>query len=246
MKKKSYIIIVVVIIAVLAIIFAVTNTNFFTKKDNEFENKVDKIENTDKSDSGDNIDEIEKIKKELNSTADTNIYQVEEEQDGRKILQVKEEVQFNVDLAGIIKNGKPEENEIDDLVKKKPKKSGIWISKQSRENFLQLLKNNNIENFEIDNDGFLKSKTKNTEISIEKDLQDMIESNNHYIINMTGISYERDYISGEIIEYPFEDMDPAQIIEPYILNDYIILEITSNKNKEIPNKDIIESIVEYK
>lgn len=246
MKKGKFIIILMIAIVIFIIIFTIMNQKFFTKKDNEFENKADKIENTDISNSSDNINEIEELKKQLNSTADTNIYQIDEEQDGRKILQVKNEVQFNVDLAGIIKNGKPEENEIEDLVKKKPKKSGIWISKQSREKFLQLLKNNNIESFEIDNDGFLKLKTKNTEIAIEKEIQDMIESNNHYIINMTGVSYERDYISGEIIEYPFEDMDPIQIIEPYILNDYIILEITSNKNKEIPNKDIIESIVEYK
>lgn len=246
MKKGKFIIILMIAIVIFIIIFTIMHQKFFTKKDNEFENKADKIENTDISNSSDNINEIEELKKQLNSTADTNIYQIDEEQDGRKILQVKNEVQFNVDLAGIIKNGKPEENEIEDLVKKKPKKSGIWISKQSREKFLQLLKNNNIESFEIDNDGFLKLKTKNTEIAIEKEIQDMIESNNHYIINMTGVSYERDYISGEIIEYPFEDMDPAQIIEPYILNDYIILEITSNKNKEIPNKDIIESIVEYK
>lgn len=44
------------------------------------------------------------MKKEINATGNTDIYQVEKEKDGRKILQIKPQIQFNVDLAGIIKN----------------------------------------------------------------------------------------------------------------------------------------------
>ncbi len=92
-------------------------------------------------------EEVEKIKKEINATANTDIYRIEEEPGGRKILQVKPEIQFNVDLAGIIKNGEPKENELNEILKKIPNTTGIWISNQSRETFLGLLKNNGIRKF---------------------------------------------------------------------------------------------------
>ena len=47
------------------------------------------------------------------------------------------------------------------------------------------------------------------------------------------------------MEYPFEDMDPYQIVEPYINDNTIILEITSNKNKKLTDKEILETIVQY-
>ena len=73
----------------------------------------------------------------------------------------------------------------------------------------------------------------------------MLNANKLYIITMTGIAYERDYISGEITEYPFEDMDPTQVIEPYQKENTIILEITSNKKQKITDKEILETIVQY-
>ena len=62
-------------------------------------------------------EELENMKKNINATGNTDIYQVEEEKDGRKILQIKRQVQFYVDLAGIIKKSKPEEKELESLIK---------------------------------------------------------------------------------------------------------------------------------
>ena len=58
-------------------------------------------------------------------------------------------------------------------------------------------------------------------------------------------AYERDYISGKIVQYPFEDMDPTLIIEPYKYGDYIILEVTSNKKNKVTDKEILEAITRY-
>ena len=71
-------------------------------------------------------------------------------------MQIKENVQYEVDLAGIIKNALPKEEELNNLLEKAPNYSGIWVSKQSRESFSKLLKNNGITNFIIDDDGYLK------------------------------------------------------------------------------------------
>lgn len=240
MKKLKYIILVIILLFILAIPIIFNNV----KKDGDIENDIytEDIENSQVNE--EELEEIEKIKGEINAKADTNIYKIEEEYDGRKILQVKEEVQFNVDLAGIIKNDKPQEKELNELLKNSPINSGIWIAKQSRKEFLQLLKNNGIENFSITKEGYLK-KEKNIENDIEKKLESMIESNKLYILNIKGIAYQRDYISGEIVEYPFEDMDPYQILEPYEKGNKIILEITTNKRNNLTNKEILENIIKY-
>ena len=248
MKKKKFIImgiLLILLILIFLIIFVIKNQNHFMKKDSDFTNTLELTEKSNNTNQINDVEEIEKIKKELNSTGNTSIYKIEEEPDGRKILQIKNEVQFMVDLAGIIKMGKPEENELNALIEKRPKDTGIWISEQSRQFFLQLLKTNNLENFYITSNGFLKLDS-NAKNQLEQDLQNMIQAQKQYIINMTGVSYERDYISGEIVEYPFEDIDPMQIIEPYTFENDIILEVTSNKMKKITDKEILESIIQYK
>ncbi len=249
MKKVKYVIVVVLLICLLFImLYIIQNKKNFIKEENQF---IDNNNNNNNEVQSSEIEpnnqkEIEDLKKEINSTADSEIYELTEENDGRKILQIRENIQFNVDLAGIIKNGKPEENEISSLIERKTIKSGIWISDQSRSTFLQLLKNSNLEGYYITKDGYLHLNNTNSEKTIEKEINEMINSNKLYIINMTGISYERDYISGKIIEYPFEEMDPCQIIEPYILDDCIILEVTTNKNKIFKDIEILESITQYK
>lgn len=189
-------------------------------------------------------EELENMKKEINAKGNDDIYYVDEEKDGRKILQIKENVQYEVDLAGIIKNALPKEEELNNLLEKAPKYSGIWISKQSRESFSKLLKNNGITNFSIDDDGYLKIEDNENGL-YSNELRKMQKSNKLYIINMTGVAYERDYISGEITEYPFEDMDPTQELESYKNDNALILEVTSNKNKKLTNKEILKSIVQY-
>lgn len=256
MKKKVFIILIVVTLIIISIVFAIklNNAKQNNKENNHLENSdLSKNEiNTENFNSSDNsnsskeynTEEIEQIKKEINATANTDIYELGEEPGGRKILQVKPGVQFSVDLAGIIKNAKPEENELNELLKKMPNNTGIWISSQSREKFLELLKNNNIQNFSINNEGYLKIDSSN-ENTVSLKLENMIKSDKLYIINITGKAYERDYITGEIVEYPFEDMDPTQIIEPYSDENKIILEITTNKRKNLTDKEILETIIQY-
>ena len=252
MKNKKYIIIGLVVIVVILIVALIV---FFSRKNNENVNNAETEnvvnENTenntnivDQNIEKQNPEEIESIKNEINATGNTDIYYVDEEYDGRKILQIKPDVQFDVDLAGIMKNSKPEENEINELVGKEPTNNGIWISEQSRERFSDLLKNNNINDFSISDDGYLQINNSENNDMANK-LVNMINSNNLYIINITGIAYERDYISGEITEYPFEDMDPTQAVEPYQKDNKIILEVTTNKMKELTESEILDAITSY-
>lgn len=254
MKKYCKIIIPIVALVIVAIIVNIVWKKKDTYKNQEYTNSslteqgiVDEKIVDEKEENvieNDNPEEIESIKNEINSTADSNIYYVTEETDGRKILQIKPKVQFQVDLAGIMKNSKPEEKEIESLNQKAPNKTGIWISEQSRDKFIDLLNKNNIDNLSIKKDGYLKV-DKTSENEIAKNLEKMIKSDKLYIINITGIAYERDYISGEIVEYPFEDMDPEQVVEFYENGNKKILEITTNKKQELLDKEILEEITLY-
>lgn len=160
MNKKSLIICIIVVLIIILAIFMIKLNNLGKddKKNNDIENTaLAESKNNEENVNANFIDnsssyqytteEVEKIKKEINATANTDIYRIEEEPGGRKILQIKPEIQFNVDLAGIIKNGEPEENELNEILKKIPNTTGIWISNQSRETFLGLLKNNGIRKF---------------------------------------------------------------------------------------------------
>ena len=253
MKNKKYIIIgIILIIAVLVIGLIM----FFNKKNTDNNENVNNIENvsntnveenignnTNENTSTENIEKIENMKKEINATGNSDIYYIDEEYDGRKILQVKPEIQFDVDLAGIIKNAKPEENELNDLIGRAPQNNGVWISEQSREKFSELLRNNNIENFSISDEGYLKIDNPSNDLANK--INNMINSDKLYIINITGTAYERDYISGEITEYPFEEIDPYQIVNPYQKDNKFILEMTTNRIGILSDYEILDAITNY-
>ena len=242
MKKRNKIIIIIaIIIIVLIVIGILIFRNKANNQNNESnENNITQEQITDKNDA--NI--INQIKSQINATADTDMYQVEDEYDGRHTIQIKPSIQFNTVLAGILKQNIPAEDEIDSLLENKPSRNGIWISNKSREKFIKILKDNNIYNYDIDNDGYLYRKEENdTENS--KKLNNTINSDRLYIIDISGSCYIRDDLSGEIVEYPFERMDPYQVLEIYTYENSTILEITENSKQKVTNQEILETILLY-
>ena len=238
MKKSILIIILLIVVVVISIILI-----FGNKEENNDQNILQNaIENGIISTDS---DEINEIKNEINATGQTDIYQIEEEYDGRRIIQVKPDVQYQIALAGIIKNSIPAEDEINTLLEQAPTNSGMWVSESSREKFMDLLNSNNIVDFEITNEGYLKCNKQANLTEQEEKLKNMAESDKLYVIDMSGKTYQRDYISGEIIEYPFEEMDPYQVLEPYEIDDSIILGVTSNKESRLSNQEILNTIVVY-
>ena len=184
MKKSYYIILSIIIILIIGlVIFFSTRNNEESQPNNMISNSNTDMnktqqENSDNNTTPENAKEIESMKNEINATGTTDIYQIEEEYDGRKILQVKPNIQFDVDLAGIIKKSKPEENELSDLLRQAPTKNGVWVSEQSRERFSELLRNNNIENFTISDEGYLQINNSNSELT--RKIENMTKSDKLY------------------------------------------------------------------
>ena len=226
-NKRVIIIVLCIAIVVATIIIIINRRNNRDLEQNQISN-INEDANT-----------IEEIKNEINATADTNMYQIEQEYDGRKIIQIKPNIQYETVLAGILKNSMPKEEEIKILLENRPIKSGVWISKQSREKFIKILKDNNIKGYEIDKEGYLVRKE---EINNET-LKKAINSNKLYILDISGKCYDRDDISGEIVEYPFEEMEPDQVLEIYNIENSAILEITTNSRGILSNKEILDEIL---
>ena len=185
---------------------------------------------------------IEKIKNETGASAKTELYGIVKEYDGREVLVIKPEIQFKTVLAGILKNAKPTIDEANNVNLNNFQQKGIWISKDSREKFIEILKKCNINNFKIDEEGYLRIvEISNNEYA--KELEELTKQNQLLIIDIKGTCYIRDEMTGEIIEYPFKDMDLLQVCEKFEMINSKIIEITTN---EINSINILEEILKLK
>ena len=232
MKNK-----IIIFVIAIVILFAIIGLGLYNKNKVKEENKTisEEISEQKSEEGANNIEEEE----EENTIVDPNMYQEEEEYDGRKIVQIKPDVQYETALAGILKNGKPKESEIKELLKNRPTKSGVWVSKQSRDKFLKFLEKNNITGYEFDEEGYLKEKQGKT----NNNITNAINSNNLYILDIAGKSYDRDELTGKIIEYPFEEMEPDQATEIYSVKNSTIIVITTNSNGILSDKEILQDIL---
>ncbi len=227
---------VCILIAIVVMVMLIIGIKLNLQKEEENENNTTKV--VDMYDK----ETIHAIKEEMNATADTDMYQIQEEYDGRKILQIKPSIQLETVLAGILKEGQPSENEIQNVLKNKPTQNGVWIAKPSREAFLNLLKENGIDHYAINEAGYLyATEQKNEEKA--KELKEAIHSNQLYVISISGVSYTRDDFSGEIVEYPFEKMDPYQAVDVYQEGNITVLEMTKNEKGMLTQQEILQDVL---
>lgn len=246
MNKKILIclIILVIIIGVLIklIVFNHNSENQEYSEQQEIQNEV--IQDTEeiiKNESTENetTKTVEEIKTETGSSASDDIYEVKKEYDGREVLSIKPNIQFKTVFAGIIKKSQPSENDVNKLDLSTYHK-GVWISEVSRSRFLNILKKCNIQNFDIDEKGYLYKKEDNKS-EYSKKLEKLINSDELIIIDITGTCYIRDDMTGDIVEYPFKDMDLYQICETYETEGSKIYIITTN---DVDESDILKTICE--
>lgn len=185
---------------------------------------------------------IEKNKNETGASAETEVYDVIEEYDGKEVLVIKPEIQFRTVLAGILKNAEPTMQDVDNVNLNNFRKNGIWISEDSRDRFIEILKECNINNFKVDEDGYLCIvDISNNEYA--KELEELTKQKQLLIIDIKGSCYIRDEMTGEIVEYPFKDMDLLQICEKFETTNSKIIEITTN---EINPSNILQEILNLK
>lgn len=192
-------------------------------------------------------EEVNDLKEDIGVSGDTDLYQIQTEYDGNKTLDIKPEIQYKVAFAGIIEQKVPKLENVDTIFNKNyPKNYGVWIDSTSREKFLTMLKENTNNEYEITEEGFLKIKKENNSTDIDNSLKEIIQSNKRYIITISGIYYEIDRVTGEILDNFYEDMDPMQATKGVDNKDDIIIYLTTNTEKRLTTKEILYELISYK
>ena len=221
MNKRIKIVLLIIAIIIVIAIIGIILLNEISKKNtnnvkwsNEFY-KVDKNEINYKENTT-----VNELKEKMEMKADSNLYDITEEYDGRKTLNIKASVLYKVAFAGIIKKDKATFEEIDSIFEEKyPRNNGVWVSEQSREQFLKLISENTNTIYTIDEYGYLKTQ-ENNKNEIDKKIENLINSDKTIIVDINSIDYDVDTVTGEIVEYPFQQ-----------LGDYV--DVISNDNDKI-------------
>ena len=249
MKKSTKIVIGVAIVLVVCL-FIILAVNIFNKDDQVADNSnfVNNYTNIDKENeiSYQNSATVEELKEETGLTGDESIYQIDTEYDGRKTLNVKADIQYKVALAGILTGEMPEYNNIDQIISQTPiEKNGMWIDKNIQDKFLNMLGEVTKSEYEINSDGYLSIKNGGNKNDNDKKIENLINGENKYIITITDKYYQLDTVTGEVVEFPFEQLDNYQTFDIVRNTDNSnIICITSNKNNRLTNKEIMQDVID--
>lgn len=259
MKNRKIIIIgVIILIIVVASIITIVllkskKNNDETQLENDTQNNNQQISEQEKEiqeieeqpeQTEEEKQEIDEIKTSIGATGDSSIYEVQDGYNNQKIVIVKPNVKYKVAFAGMMKKSKPTLEEADEIIQNQhPKYAGIWIYDDCRQKFLEMLKECTNSEYNIDENGYLKIINKNEQNELDKKLENAINGNRLYLINLSSICYIVDDITGEILDYNFEEMDEMQIYEYFEDNDRTLIFVNENTNEQLTNEEIINSLV---
>lgn len=272
-NRKKVIICITICILIINVIVICTVRKENNPKENDNNNSSENIKQEEKSDDNkentENTENTENVEKEIQITTstqeesqissekkteiieetgkqgDSDLYEIQEGEDSVKIATIKSSVKYKVAFAGMIKNKVPEKEELDDLLEKNhPKYAGIWIKSESQSEFLKYISSVTKSEYEINENGYLKIKNKKNQNEYDKKIEEIINGNKLYIIDISSTCYIVDEITGEILDYNFEDMDEYQTYQYFEDGDKKIIFITENQNNQLTVKEIIESVIE--
>ena len=263
MKNRNKIILLLVILILIVLIISgiiiytnkkkknINNLNGnYNENDNEVNitenNQLENIKNLSQSQEIATKSDVNTLKSETGLQGNTELYDITKDYDGRNTLTIKASVKYKVAFAGIIKAGKPTMNELDNILNKNhPKENGIWVEKNSRDKFLKIINSSSKTNstYIINNDGFLKIENKNNQTEEDKKIENAINANKQYIIDISNIYYIVDDVTGEILDYNFVQMDEFQPYEYVEDGSNMIIFVNENKNSQLSNDEIFDSIL---
>ena len=257
MNKKIIIVTsVVIIIFIIASIFMLktnktstkpeTNSTANTNQINEqVSEKYEEMKNT--STMYDENATLEELKEEYQITGSDDIYEIETESDGRKVINVKASVNYKVAFCGMIKQAKPSFGELDSIFEQNhPNNSGFWIRSSDSSKILSYLNNSEYlkSKYEINEEGYLQISQKNNQTEYDKQIETLINSDKQYIINISSLYYMIDTVTGEIIDNPYNELDIYQTYDYCTDEDKTIIFISENKDKNLTNDEIFLSVID--
>ena len=206
-KRKALLCILVILLIILIIVLAIVTKN--KKKDIGYNPNV----------------KLEDIKEDKGITGSNDIYEMVEEYDGRKVLRVKPEYLFKVALLGLYQkennlgliDSKISIEDMDNNYKIAKtyiikKEGGVIVLPNEQKIVLDFISANSKIKYQFDENNCLQvpNDVKEEEISdFDKKLIENIKSNSNTIIITYGTEYYSiDDVTGDVVKYPFVDLDP--------------------------------------
>lgn len=244
-NNKKLITFIIIFLIILIILFTFLQHKKEKNENNQIEANI--LEEVDKNQiSYQENATIDELKNEVGAIGNTDIYEIQQEYDGRNIITVKANIKYKVAFAGMIKSSTPKMDELDEILNENhPKENGIWVEKQSREKILEIFNNDKVySKYIIDDEGYLKIQEKNNQNENDKKLERIINGNKQYIIDISSVCYIVDDVTGEILDYNFENMDKYQTYEYFEDNDKMIIFVTQNKTNILTKENIFNSVIE--
>lgn len=250
-NSKKMLIVIGVLIVLVIVLFIMFYMSNFSKNNEENSNNIiiDNIyTELDKNEIQyqDNTS-IEELKEQSSMSGNDEIYEIQEEYDGRKVLAVKANLKYKVAFAGMITKKAPTLQDLDKVLEQNlPKYSGVWIEKSSRDKVLELFNNSEKTNskYLVDNDGYLKISEKNSQTDSDRKIENAINGDNQFILSISSVCYIVDDVTGEVLDYNFEDMDRYQTYEYFQDEDKSIVFVNENSYKQLSDLEIFDSVVE--
>lgn len=245
MKNKKIVIGIIIIVCIavgVSIIFMNKNSDD-TENRNNFVNDYSNVDKENEI-SYQNDVSVGELKNETGLTGDDSIYQIDTEFDGRKVLNIKADIQYKVALAGVLQKDMPNYNDVDNVIQEALlTKNGIWVEESSREKFMNLLKTITESEYELSNDGFLNIINKENQNEYGKKIEKIINGEAQYIIQIADKYYELDTVTGEVVEYPYQRLDPYQTYDVVEDSNNRIYFLNTNSDNKISNEDIIKDVI---
>ena len=221
--KKYYKVSIIMLIIIIGII----NLTIKNKKENKY------------------ILKVSDLKAEMGIIGDESLYDIVDVGNNTEALSIKEDIKFKVSLAGMIEERKPELFEVDNIINEiKFREKGVYINKKSRKQFIEFIKQFTNGSYEIDKEEYIKL-INNNNINInenDKKIIEQLEKKQLLIIDFSNFCYIVDEVTGEVVDYPFEQMDPYQISQTYNCENKTIMFVTTNCKQKLRNEEIFSEI----
>lgn len=242
--KKKLIISLIILLLITIVIFITIKLTQGKNNEEKVQKPIDYVEeNKESQEDEENKEKINQMLTDQGFKADENIYEIGKEYDGREVVIVKSGIQYKVALAGVLKKSIPEFNELNELLSKAPTHTGFWIEENSREKFLNIIKNITNANYKIDENGYL-IQTENWRMNkYDKKIQKMLSEEKLCVFDISSKTYLVDEVTGEIQEYPFEEMDPYSGYEYFESDNKEMFIISENISGKIEQEDVLKEIL---
>ena len=190
-KKKSVILCISFIVIIVIILIAVYSNN---KGNQENQNDTEQANAQNETSNA----TVEELMQNVNATANSDIYEIQKEYDGREVLVVKPSLQFCVAFAGSINRDLTSIEEAQTITEQNlPQDTGIYFG-NSENKVLEYINEYTNSQYGVSDTGYLVLEESKENNDIDNRIQKIMDSNYLYIVRCDGTMKNIDNITGEI------------------------------------------------